>query len=62
MEIRFDGKVALVTGASTGIGAAIAIAFARAGAKLVIHYNNSAAEAKKVAVEVSSCGGGTRCS
>lgn len=58
MEIRLDGKVALVTGASTGIGAAIAIAFARAGAKLVIHYNNSAAEAKKVAAEVSSCGGG----
>ena len=58
MEIRLDGKVALVTGASTGIGAAIAIAFARAGARLVIHYNNSAAEAKKVAAEVSSCGGG----
>ena len=58
MEIRLDGKVALVTGASTGIGAAIAIAFARAGAKLVIHYNNSVAEAKKVAAEVSSCGGG----
>ena len=58
MEIRLDGKVALVTGASTGIGAAIAIAFAKAGARLVIHYNNSAAEAKKVAAEVSSCGGG----
>jgi len=58
LEIRLDGKVALVTGASTGIGAAIAIAFAKAGARLVIHYNNSAAEAKKVAAEVSSCGGG----
>jgi 3-oxoacyl-[acyl-carrier protein] reductase len=58
LEIRLDGKVALVTGASTGIGAAIAVAFARAGAKLVIHYNNSAAEAKKVAAEVSSCGAG----
>jgi 3-oxoacyl-[acyl-carrier protein] reductase len=57
LEIRLDGKVALVTGASTGIGAAIAITFARAGAKLALHYNTSAAEATKVAEDIRSHGG-----
>jgi 3-oxoacyl-[acyl-carrier protein] reductase len=58
MEIRLDGKVALVTGASTGIGAAIAIAFSEAGAKVVLHYNRSKAEAEKVAAAIRSKGGG----
>ena len=35
------GKVVLITGASTGIGAAAARAFAREGSKVVIHYNAS---------------------
>lgn len=41
-------RVVLITGASTGIGAAAALAFARAGAKLALHYNASAAEATAV--------------
>jgi len=58
MEIRLDGKAALVTGASTGIGAAIAMSFAEAGAKVALHYNSSRAEAEKVAAAIRSRGGG----
>ena len=42
-------RVVLITGASTGIGAAAARAFARKGCKLALHYNASAAEADAVA-------------
>ena len=34
-------KVVLITGASTGIGAATAIAFAKEGAKVLVNYNSS---------------------
>jgi len=36
-KFRLDGKIALVTGSSRGLGAAIAVAFAQAGARLAIH-------------------------
>jgi len=42
------GKVVLLTGASTGIGAAAALAFARAGCRLALHYNASDADAHAV--------------
>ena len=48
MDIRFDGKVVLITGASTGIGAAMAVMFGTSGAKTVIHYHKSEADAKAV--------------
>ncbi len=52
MNLRFDGKVVLVTGASTGIGAAIAKAFGAGGAKVAVHYNASEAQARAVAREI----------
>ena len=50
-------KVVLITGASTGIGAAAAIAFAQHGAKVAVHYNQSKAEAEKVAAQIEKAGG-----
>jgi 3-oxoacyl-[acyl-carrier protein] reductase len=50
-------KVVLVTGASTGIGAAAARAFGQNGAKVAVHYNKSKAEAEKVAADVEKAGG-----
>lgn len=57
MEIRFDGQVVLVTGASTGIGAAVAKAFGACGAQVIVHYNSSAAAARSVADAIISANG-----
>lgn len=51
------GKVVLITGSSTGIGAAAAVAFGGNGAAVAVHYNKSKAEAEKVAGEIEKSGG-----
>ena len=50
------GKAVLITGASTGIGAAAARAFARAGCRVAIHYNASLNRAEEVAADVRFAG------
>jgi 3-oxoacyl-[acyl-carrier protein] reductase len=47
-----DGKALLITGASTGIGAAAAIAFAQNGARVAVHYNASKQKAEEVAATI----------
>ena len=45
--MRLAGKVALVTGAQQGIGKAIALAYGREGASVVVNYLDSQAEPKR---------------
>jgi 3-oxoacyl-[acyl-carrier protein] reductase len=54
---RLDGKVAVVTGASKGIGAAIALALAAAGAAVVVNYSTDRAGAQRVASRIDAGGG-----
>ena len=49
---RLDGKVAIVTGGSRGIGRAIALELARLGAQVAINYRSASQDAEKVADEI----------
>ena len=51
-----EGRTALVTGSSRGIGRAIAVALAQAGAAVVVNYLRRAAEAQAVADEIAALG------
>ena len=51
------GKTALVTGASRGIGRATALALAKAGAQVLVHYGRGAEEANAVVAEIRRAGG-----
>ena len=52
-----DGKSVLVTGSSTGIGAAVALAFGAQGARVGVHYNASRTPAEAIAAGVTEAGG-----
>ncbi len=55
--MTLTGKIALVTGASRGIGRAIALRLAAEDAMVVVHYNASAQQAEAVAAEIVEAGG-----
>jgi 3-oxoacyl-[acyl-carrier protein] reductase len=54
---KLTGKTTLVTGGSRGIGRASALALARAGAQVIVHYGSSEKEAESVVAEIRSLGG-----
>ena len=57
MSKPLEGKVAIVTGASRGIGRAIALELARRGAQVVVNYNRSAEAAAEVVAAIEAAGG-----
>src|SRR4051794_15355417 len=57
MSKKLEGKVAVVTGASKGIGAEVARHLAAEGAKVVVNYASSRAGAEKVVADITGAGG-----
>jgi glucose 1-dehydrogenase len=55
--MRLSSQIAIITGAGRGIGAAIARAFAREGAAIVVNYSRSAAEAELLVDQIGAAGG-----
>ncbi|KAH8703356.1 17-beta-hydroxysteroid dehydrogenase [Talaromyces proteolyticus] len=56
LPYRLDGKVALVTGAGRGIGAAMAVSLGKCGAKVIVNYAKSSGPANKIVEEIKSLG------
>ncbi len=52
MDAGLGGKTFLITGAGGGIGSATARELAACGARLILHYNNSRAQAEALATEL----------
>ena len=56
MSALLEGKKVLITGSSRGIGKATALAMAKAGADVVVHYNRQAEMAEETASEIRKIG------
>jgi 3-oxoacyl-[acyl-carrier protein] reductase len=56
-KVEQDGRVALITGASRGIGAAVARLLASRGMRVVINYRSSGGEADDLVASIRSAGG-----
>ncbi len=57
MAVNLEGRVAVITGASLGIGRATAVAMGRAGAQVVVNYRSHADEAEQVVRTIREAGG-----
>jgi len=55
-EKQFEGKTAIVTGATRGIGKSIALELAKRGANVAFNYSKSADEADKLKAEIEALG------
>ena len=55
--MQLQNKVATITGASLGIGSAIALAFAKEGAAVAVDYRSHPDEAKEIVEQVEGFGG-----
>ncbi len=56
-QISLEGRTALVTGASGGLGSAIALTLAQAGATVAVHYRSGQAQAESVVTAIKAIGG-----
>jgi NAD(P)-dependent dehydrogenase (short-subunit alcohol dehydrogenase family) len=60
MDLGLKGKIALVTGATSGVGREIALRLAAEGASMAVNYRGSAAEAELIVKEIESKGGSAK--
>src|SRR5512139_3714098 len=56
MDMSLNGKTVMLTGAARRVGRSLALAVARAGADVVIHYGSSRSEAESTRAEIESLG------
>ena len=61
MELKLKGKVAFVTGSSSGIGKAVALLFAKNGADVIISSHKNKEDGEAVLKELNKNGGGIIC-